>query len=52
MDIGDTFTISVADPHHVDTDPNPTFHSDADPDPSSVELYSIVMKLVSLSTMN
>ncbi len=24
--------ISVADPHHVDADPDPTFHSDADPD--------------------
>jgi hypothetical protein len=24
---------SVADPHHVDADPDPAFHFDADPDP-------------------
>ncbi len=24
---------SVADPHHVDADPDPTFHFDADPNP-------------------
>jgi hypothetical protein len=24
---------SVADPHHVDADPDPTYHFDADPDP-------------------
>jgi hypothetical protein len=26
--------ISVADPHHLDADPDPTFHFDADPDPA------------------
>jgi len=25
--------ISVADPHHIDADPDPAFHFDADPDP-------------------
>jgi len=25
---------SVADPHHVDADPNPAFPFDADPDPT------------------
>ncbi len=25
--------ISVADPHHLDADPDSTFHPDADPDP-------------------
>ncbi len=29
-----TFT-SIADPHHVDADPDLVFHSDADPDPAS-----------------
>jgi hypothetical protein len=24
---------SFADPHHIDTDPNPAFHFNADPDP-------------------
>ena len=27
-------TFSVADPHHVDADPDPDFHFDADPDPA------------------
>jgi hypothetical protein len=27
------FCISVADPHHVDADPDPACHFDADPDP-------------------
>jgi len=25
--------LSVADPHHLDADPDPAFHFDADPDP-------------------
>ena len=25
---------SVADPHHLDADPDPAFHLDADPDPT------------------
>jgi hypothetical protein len=25
---------SVADPHHIDADPDPACHSDADPDPA------------------
>jgi hypothetical protein len=25
---------SVADPHHIDADPDPTFHPNADPDPA------------------
>ncbi len=25
---------SVADPHHLDLDPDPAFHFDADPDPT------------------
>jgi hypothetical protein len=24
--------LSIADPHHVDADPDPTFHFDQDPD--------------------
>jgi hypothetical protein len=27
-------TTSVADPHHLDADPDSTFHFDADPDPA------------------
>jgi hypothetical protein len=27
--------ISVADPHHFDTDPDPTFHFEIDPDPTT-----------------
>jgi hypothetical protein len=25
---------SLADPHHIDADPDPAFHFDADPDPT------------------
>ncbi len=38
MDVGTCWqTIiwcSVADPHHIDADPDPTFHFDVDPDPA------------------
>ncbi len=29
-----TSRIIVADPHHIDADPDPAFHFDADPDPA------------------
>ncbi len=32
---------SVADPHHVDADPDPTFYSYADPDPDPTFQFNV-----------
>jgi hypothetical protein len=32
---------SVADPHHFDANPDPTFHFDADPDPNADPSFQI-----------
>jgi hypothetical protein len=36
---------SVEDPHHVDTDPDPTFHFDADPDLTSHQSHASLQPL-------
>jgi hypothetical protein len=36
---------SVVDPHHVDTDPDPTFHFDADPDLASHQSHASLQPL-------
>jgi hypothetical protein len=32
----------VADPHHIDADPNSSFHFDADPDPAPHQSNAIL----------
>jgi len=41
----------VADPHHLDADPDPAFHFDADPDSDPDPVPSFQMKAQSLEKL-
>jgi hypothetical protein len=45
-------TDSVADPHHFNADPDPTFHFDGDPDPAGplMRIRILIFTLIQIRT--